>query len=318
MALVSVAFLGLGCAEERMAGNSIETENSVAARTMPVDSLLDSATTSSWKTFVVTLRLNRWNFPFARSTGDGRDLRLESSRGDTLPFRIVFWDSSAALGRLQVRLDSAILASRSGIVLRWGDRSGRSLSDSAATWKGLTSTQAMLLTSTLVDDFEDGDDTTSLPWRDTWRSGLSTNATLSVSVEASGHGRSGKALRARFTAPSPSYVLVGVPFGSGHHVFRSLDSIVFQVRGSGTFGVALEHLDGWIGPKTWKNFALDSTWRRVSIRPSDFEPPDSVGHNYGWDRVKDSVTDITFFGRDGSEFQIDNLLLHGIVPGDLK
>lgn len=318
LAIPAASLLALGCADERAAGNSIETENSVAARTMRIDSLIDPATASSWKTYVATLRLNRGNFPFARSTADGRDLRLESTRGDTLPFRIVFWDSSAEVGRLQVRLDSGILASRAGIVLRWGAGRDRTRSDSAATWRGFTAAQTAHLTTTLLDDFEDGDDTSSLSGGNTWRSGLSTNASLSVSVESSGHGRSGKALRARFTAPDPSYVLVGVPFGSGHHVFRSLDSIVFQVRGTGTFAVALEHLDGWIGPKTWKHFALDTAWRRVSIRPTDFEAPDSVGHNYGWDRVKDSVTDITFFGRDGSEFQIDNILLHGIVPGDLE
>lgn len=316
--LVSFAALFAGCANDRSAGNSIETENSVAARMLPLDSLLGVRDSSMKAATVVTLRLNRWNFPFARSSGDGHDLRIETDAGAAIPFRIVFWDSTAELARLQVRLDSSILASQAGIRLRWGTDQAKSLSDSAATWKGFSSAQVLMLTSTLVDNFEDGDDTSSLPSHNPWRNGLTTNASLSLTIENAGHGRSGKAMRAVFSADSPSYVLVAVPLGYGHHVARSLDSIVFQVRGKGNFSVALEHLDGYLGPKAWKSFDLDTAWRRVSIRPSDFDSATGVGRNYGWDRVKDSITDLTFFGRDGSEFQIDNILLHGLVPDDVR
>lgn len=310
-----------GCADDRSAGNSIETENSVAARVLRLDSIVGATSTKTGNSAaVVTLRLNSLNFPFARSSADGRDLRIETSSGEAIPFRIVFWDSAANVARVQVRLDSGVLASLQGIRLRWGVHQTKPLSDSAATWSGFTASQMSMLTTTLVDDFEDGDDITSLPWKYPWRSSLSArNASLSWSIEGAGHGRSGNALRARFTADSVnSWVLVGVPFGPGHHVFRSLDSIVLQARGKGVLTVALEHLDGALGPKTWKSIILDTAWKRIRLRPSDFDSADGVGQNLGWERVRDSVTDITFFGWSGSEFQIDNILLHGIVPDDLK
>lgn len=314
------AFLA-GCADDRSAGNSIETENSVAARVLRIDSIIGGTSTKTGNSAVViTLRLNSLNFSFSRSSTDGRDLRIETSGGDAIPFRIVFWDSVANVARVQVRLDSALLASGQGIRLCWGTQQPKPLSDSVATWSGFTASQMAMLTTTLVDDFEDGDDITALPWKYPWRSSLSAkNASLSWSIEDAAHGRSGKALRARFTADSVnSWVLVGVPFGASHHVFRSLDSIVFQARGKGVLTVALEHLDGALGPKTWKSIILDTAWKRIRIRPSDFDSADGVGQNLGWERVRDSVTDISFFGWTGSEFQVDNILLHGIVPDDLK
>lgn len=310
-------FLLAGCAEERGAGNSIETENSVAARMLPVDSLLGIQGTPQPRTMIATLRLARENFHFEHSSRDGHDLRLESSQGDPLPFHIVFWDSAASLGRINVRLDSGILASNREIRMRWNTEQTKTLSDYASTWKGFTPNQILQWNSVLVDDFEDGNDTSSLPTRALWRNSLTTNASLTLNVAESGRNRPGKSLRATYSANYPSYVLVGVPFGSRPVVGRSLDSLVFYVRGKGLFYVAFEHLNGSLGPKAWLRFYLDSNWTRRSIRPSDLEIGNGNGMAFDWNRVKDSLTDLTFFAQDGSEFQLDDIRLHGISPGDL-
>lgn len=317
LAALGLAVLLPGCAQERSAGNSIETENSLAARDIPYDSIFDAPPPSSWKAMIFTLRLNRWNFPFAQSTADGRDLRVRTADGKPLSFQIVFWDSAAALARVKVRLDSADLANHSTVRLAWGDRTSSPLTDSASTWSGFSPSQILLLTSAPVDDFEDGDDTSSLPGRNVWRNGLSTDANLTVTIGDAGHGRAGKALKAVFSAPSPSYVVVAVPLG-GPHVARSLDSVVFWTRGKGTLSLALEHLSGYVGPKAWVHLSLDTAWTRVRIRPSDFLPAEGSGWNQGWNRVRDSLTDLTFIGSDGSEFQIDDIRFHGLNPGDLK
>jgi len=311
------ALLLCGCAEERTAGNSIETENSLSARMLPLDSLLGTAATPRPRTLVAALRLGRTNFPFEHSTRDGHDLRLETPQGDPIPFHIAFWDSAAALARLEVRLDSAVQIAHRGIRLRWNSDQAKSLSDSASTWRGFSREQVLDWTSVLVDDFEDGNDTSSLPSRTPWRNGLTNNASLSLSVVEAGRGRTGKALKATYAANYPSYVLVGVPLGR-MVVARSLDSLVFQVRGKGLFYVAFEHLEGSRGAKAWQRFYLDSGWTRKVVRTSELEFGNGVGDVYDWPRVKASLTDITFFAQDGSEFQIDDIRLHGLVAGDLR
>lgn len=313
-----LALLLTNCAEERSAGNSIETENSVAARLLPIDSLLGASPSPTPRSVVATLRLGRANFPFDRSTRDGRDLRLETPRGEPIPFHIAFWDSAAALARLEVRLDSAVQASDRSLRLRWNVDQAKTLSDSIATWRGFSREQILAWTSVLVDDFEDGDDTSSVPGRTVWRNALTTNAGLTLSVTDAGRGRPGKALKATYSANYPSYVLVGVPLGKRMVVARSLDSLVFHVRGKGLFYVAFEHLEGSNGAKAWQRFYLDSGWTRKVVRTSELEFGNGVGQVYDWPRVRDSLTDITFFAQDGSEFQIDDIRLHGLVADDLR
>ena len=56
--------LATGCSEDRRAGNSSETENNIAARTISVDSVLPGWNRPHGVPTVATLKLDATNFAF--------------------------------------------------------------------------------------------------------------------------------------------------------------------------------------------------------------------------------------------------------------
>jgi len=316
-AAFAAMLLVLASCGERSAGNSVETENTAAARVLEVDSFLPAWNRPSGGT-VATLRFDRTNFVFSASTGNGRDLRFERLDGSLLPFDVDVWDSVAEIGRVLVRLDATLLLPRAAIRMRWGvDQT--SPANPSAVWSGLPESVGLLANSVPVDDFENGNDTTELPDRPVWRDGASDSAAISaLSFPSAGQSRPGTALHVAYSASSPHYGVVATALSTGPRILRSLDSLVFWTRGTGTLYVAFEHLTGSVGPKAWMHFALDTSWTRIRIRPSDLDTADGIGYNDGWSAVRDSVTDLTFIVQDGSDLWLDDVRLHGIDLDDLR
>jgi hypothetical protein len=309
-----------GCGSDRVSGNSVETENTVALGILPVDSFLPEWNRPASHLTVATLRFDARNFDFSRSSATGRGLRLERMDSTLLPFEIVFWDSTASRGRLRVRLDSALLTRGSRIRIR-SRLPQANFANSQATWQGIPDAQRLSLTSVLVDDFEHGTLWNRLPDSSLWYSSASESCSVSSPfLVPAGHGRTGNALAINYRAPQQlfRFSLLGSRLGTKPNSLRSLDSLVFWARGSGSLSAAFDHLYGITGPKSWKsNMPLDTAWRRIRIRPEDLDPADGVGDNYGWKAVRDSVTHLTFLVNTGSELVIDNVRLYGIDRDDL-
>lgn len=314
--LLATATLLVGCGDERVTGNSVETENSVAVREFSVDSLA----MGRWPTFtgsiVVPVRLDRSNFDFTLADSSGAGIAFEQLDGKPLPFEVPVWDSVARIGRTRVRLESHLLFGGHKIRLRSGLGSKAPMPDSLATWARIPQEFRDIWTSTLVDDFEDRDDTTLLPNRGRWRlASVGTQALSGPFFEVAGSGRNGNAMRFRYSSPGGDYTVLGTTLSRKPSCFRGLDSIVFHVKGSGTFHLALEHLTNGSGPKAWKQFTLSTNWTRIRVLPEDFDAPGAPGNilnNYGWVGIRDSVTDLSFIAQNGSEFWIDDIRLYGV------
>jgi len=320
--IAALSFLLLGaCSSERISGNSVETENTVAAREFRVDSLLPDWNRPASGTTVATLRFDARNFDFAGASASGRDIRLERLDSTLLPFEIVHWDSAASRGRLRVRIDSPLLAKGARLRMVWRlPPSNRT--DPVRTWAGISDSLRLALTSVLVDDFEHGNLRNLLPDTSSWYSAAADSCTVtSPSLIAAGHGRTGNAIGIGYKAPVQyfRYSLLATRLGPGPRSLRSFDSLVFWARGSGSLAVAFDHLTNGIGPKAWKTkVLLDTGWTRIRIRPLDLDSADGVGENRGWNTVRDSVTHLTFLVNGGSLLQVDDVRFHGIDRDDLR
>ncbi|HOG68660.1 MAG TPA: carboxypeptidase-like regulatory domain-containing protein, partial [Fibrobacteraceae bacterium] len=93
----------------------------------------------------------------------------------------------------------------------------------------------------------------------------------------------------------------------------NLDSVSFMARGDGRVSLAFDHwddVDSAFTDKAWIHIEISSSWTRYVVKPSDFLKADSIGGNTGWDSVKKAVTNITFFGNNGKEFWLDDIVLY--------
>ena len=307
------------CDDNRIAGGTTETDNMVTARTIRVDSLLPEWNRPGWASTVATLRLDSADIDFAATSASGRSVVVETMDSLRLPFRIVFWDLPSRSGRIQVRLDPWLQRPGSKFRLRWGlPDSARS--DSAGVWKGIPDSQRMVLTSVPVDDFEGPSLQSKLPDSGTWSSVAQDTATVGApSHVAAGAGRAGQALHISYSAPSPNgFVYLGLPLSNGPRSLRSLDSIVLWARGAKTIlNISFDH-HGTANTKSWASRTLDSTWRRISIRPTDLDSANGIGGNVGWAGVRDSVTHLCLFAARGADMWIDDIRLYGIDRDDLR
>ncbi|HNY31947.1 MAG TPA: hypothetical protein PKO15_13760 [Fibrobacteria bacterium] len=307
-----------GCAFDRSAGNSMETENSVTARSLSVDSLLYTNLVFDTGLTVATVGLNPRTFDFSLADSNGQGIAFTRESGEPIPFEIHYWDSKAKMGSVRVRIERELRFSKSRILLRGGMGHRAPRSDSLSTWKGISPSLQQKLTSVLVDDFEDANTTTRLPIPTSWRAGTVIGYTYTNPVNVgAGRGRSGQAMYFTYTAPLPEYGVVATPM-NGPRSLRGLDSVVFWARGNGKVWVAFEHLTGNSGPKAWTSMALDTGWNRYCVRPQDLDPPDGTTSNVGWEAVRDSVTDLSFITQGGNEIYLDDIRLHGITPNDLR
>lgn len=309
-----------GCSTDRSSGNSMETENSITARSLLVDSLLATNLINIMDTghTVATLRLDGSNFDFSQVDSLGRGLEFRRENGASIPFEIHFWDGHAQLGRIRVRIERDLRFAKSRIIFLSGLGTKAPVSDSSETWKGISASRQMRLTSVLVDNFEDSNTSTLLPFVSAWRAGTVIGYTYTNPVNvAADHGRAGQAMHFTYTAPLPHYGVVATPI-NGPRSLRGLDSVVFWARGNGKVWLAFEHLTGNSGPKAWTSRPLDTSWTRYCIVPQKLDPPDSTGSNVGWMAVRDSVTDLSFITQGGSEIYLDDVRMHGITPVDLR
>lgn len=318
----SLAFLLLAsCSDERGAGNTTQTENTVAARTIRVDSLLPSWNRPSQSTTVATLRLNQNNFEFAETDSTGRDLAVETEAGKALPFEIVYWDKPAKLGRLRVLLDSSLQHRGDRFLLRW-KQPLLQRSDANSVWKTIPDSQRLALRSVLVADFEKWSSSTLLPSRPDWEVHATDSFSLaSLSFVAAGKGRSGSALSVEYKSGSSGYLVVKTPLVAPRQArsIRALDSVVFYARGSNkntSIFLAFDHHELF---KAWKLDSLDTVWTRFRVRPQDFiSASNPHGGNKGWEAVRDSATDLTFLVYSGTRVWFDDIRLYGIDREDLE
>ncbi|QQS06893.1 MAG: hypothetical protein IPK50_08345 [Fibrobacterota bacterium] len=319
--VVSVSLVAFhSCTEERLAGNSSETENTVAGREISVDSLYRGWTPYPFYPTVATLRLDSTNCDFVGTDTSGRNVTVERLDGRQIPFEHVFWDRASARGRLRVRLDTDLLQHGSRFRLRWGSEVvGKS--DPKAVWDSIPEGYKLFLNSYLVDDFESGKLMSQLPDTSTWHSGAGEGATATAAKLAlAGRGRDGYALTFTYSADAITgkYSYITLALNQRPISLRSLDSIVVWTRGSGRLSIALDRPDSTRGPKAWIRMNLDTTWKRIRVKPQEFLPPDNVGGNIGWLRIRDSITHLTFLVEGGSQLWIDDVRLHGIDANDLR
>lgn len=309
---------------ERIAGNTTQTENTASARTILVDSILPVWNHPYWFPTVATLRLDSNNFDFSGTDSAGRDLAVLSEKGDSIPFDVVEWDKPARQGRLHVRIEKPLLVPGAKFVLHWFQPVHKR-SDPVAVWREIPDSQRLFIGSVLVDDFEGPTMRSRLPDSTSWYKSLSDSfVTVSDPVHvAAGGGRKGTALRLAYKTPANTYkwALTGLALGSNGQPrnLRSLDSIVFWAKGSGTLSVAFDRLaphkpEG----KAWIHMELDTGWTRIRIQPSDLLGPDKLGENIGWDAVRDRVTNLTFLVSGGTNMYLDDIRLHGVDAEDLK
>ena len=311
--------LGAGCGEQSVAGGTTETENMLAARTIRVDSLLSDWNRLDSVATVAVLHLDSTNFDFGVATENGRDVSVERIDGPRIPFRIVFWDRLAALARIEVRLDPWLQVRGSQFRVRWGLRDS-TRTDSAAVWQAIPDSQKLALTSALVDDFEHAGIQSILPDSGWWYSYASDSASQVSSPEivAAGSGRTGNALHVSYTLADPEYgfVYTGVSLVKPR-TLRSLDSIVFWARGAGSMTMAFDKLQG-NGGKAHTTRTLDANWSRICLRPQDLDTADGIGGNTGWNAVRDSVTNLTFFASHGTDLWLDDIRLYGVDRDGFK
>lgn len=108
------------------------------------------------------------------------------------------------------------------------------------------------------------------------------------------------------------WALMGHSF-DGVQDLSNLDSVSFMARGDGRVSLAFDHwddVDSAFTDKAWIHIEISSSWTRYVVKPSDFLKADSIGGNTGWDSVKKTVTNITFFGNNGKEFWLDDVVLY--------
>lgn len=324
------ALLG-GCSNNRSAGTSTETENAIVAISFSIDSALAGLAAPQGSPVVATLRLDVGRYDFSASRADGQDLEVVQSDGKAVPFEIVTWDPRNAYGRIRVRIAPSLRGNWSRIVLRSGLAPAPRQSP-GEVWKAIPDSFRSAWTSVLVDDFESGNLLRNrLPDSSFWFLG---GALPASGIASAGIVRSGQALRLVCGAGqcgSVPTILAATQISRKVRNFRSLDSIEFWMRGSGKTWISMEHLDSLqmgrlargkidsLEPRrawTWR--LADSTWRRVAIRPSDFEPADGRSGNVGWGALRDSLNYVSVLLEGGSEVWIDDLRFHGILEADLR
>jgi hypothetical protein len=320
LAIASTLPMVLSCGNDRLVGNSSETENTISARAISVDSILPAWNHPSSVPTVGTLRLDSSNFDFSLADSTGSGVAMRRLDGTRVPYRRVFWDKQARMARFDVRIDVPLLSGGSRFKLLLNKRP-TDVGDSSAVWLGVPDSQKLALTSVLVDSFEHGTLLNMLPAQQYWYSSALDSATIGwFALVSAGAGRSGNALGIGYatTRSDSSYAVVGTKIcASGVRSLRSLDSLVVWVRGSGTLSIAFDHLTGSTGPKAWAHYALDSNWTRIRLRPQDLDTADNIGKNRGWAAVRDSVTNLTFLVRGGTGLWIDDIRLHGVDRDDL-
>jgi hypothetical protein len=298
------------------------------SRKVPIDSLISDWMQPLPEFSVVTLKLDSTNFDFIEAMEDGRDLRIFDANGTPLIFQRALWSPIEKRAVIRIRIQNPKQSASSQMELRWGHL-GAIDPEFTGLWSGISDSLHQELYSLLIDDFEHGSGQTGIPPPIPSTFWYIVPADTSIAVDSSiladftnalqpaGEDREGTAVHISYTATSTLWFVFGTILGSGPRNLETLDSIEFWVKGNGVYSIALETFTG-AGGKAIYNDSLPSAWTRKCIRPIDFAPADSIGGNIGWENVKDSLTNLTFFSGQGTDFWVDDIRLYGVNRDDLK
>lgn len=142
-----------------------------------------------------------------------------------------------------------------------------------------------------------------------------------LSIVEAGAGREGHAMHWTTSAKTGQWSFMGLWMCSSTDPcdFSVVDSIVYYVRGTGSYSFNLETI---IDGATGKAVFLDTLqgvdeWERVVVRPSDFMEGDSAYGNMGWDFVSKQVTNIAVPAYYDTEIWIDDIKFYGVTKEDL-
>ncbi len=142
-----------------------------------------------------------------------------------------------------------------------------------------------------------------------------------LSIVEAGAGREGHAMHWTTSAKTGQWSFMGLWMCSSTNPcdFSVVDSIVYYVRGTGSYSFNLETI---IEGATGKAVFLDTLqgadeWERVVVRPSDFMEGDSTYGNMGWDFVSKQVTNIAVPAYFDTEIWIDDIRFYGVTKEDL-
>lgn len=326
----AVLLVAGSCADSRTlaGGTGTGTDNVVTARSLSlsVDSSMEALQGSTSSPVPLLLRLDSTNFRFEDARDDGADLQPTRSDGRPLPFTLRDWDKAAKRASLWIRLDSFRRGSGDRLTLSWGHPDRIVPSDPTGTWRGIPDSLRSARATMSVTDFESGTGALQLPCKcNSFYSGETVTGALILplphtridsAIASAGAGRGGKALHVVYASTGLNYALIGTRLGRGPNRFAGLDSLELWLRGTGTVRIALENsLDTASGSKAWITIHPDTAWRRLAIRPSDFNAPTASAR--GWEAIKDSVNTLSFFFHDGGEMWIDDIRLHGLTASDI-
>lgn len=329
--LAGLAILLVGCGDDRSAGNNgTSTDNVVTAR-FSVDSIALDLVRPDTGAYPLLVRLDSGDLDYAKTLYGGADLNLSFDNGVSVPFAVREWDRSENQGSLWARVPRSQLGRHRILRVSYGDLVFRNLSNPVATWSGVSQTLRNRLTSVVLADFEQDTLRALLPCNcNNWYTGIAPGSTLLLpaagkpiesAIVADPLGRRTWVLHIAYTAGANTggvnnWALAGTRLGTRFHRMGMLDSITLRARGKGVLRVALEDGRDSLGfTKAWAPVMLDSSWKRVVIRPSDFDPPDQW--NTGWQSVKDRINTFSVFGQQGTDFWVDDIVFHGVGPQDL-
>lgn len=285
-----------------------------------LDSLVPDWSYPLYDSTVFTLRLNSSNFDFSTAAKDGSDLRIETSWGKPLAFNIRRWESKLKRAVVRIRIQREEIENKDSIHVRWG-RSNAINRSIENVWEGIPDSTRKKLNSVLISDFENQSKVIAYPepiaesyW---YRTHTETATTLIDYVEAGGD-REGYAAHYTYSYEKPEdWSLMGT-YWDGHKSIATLDSIVFWAKGDGKMSVSFDQNADSSSIKSWVHLNLNAEWTHHSFKPSDLLPEDNIGGNVGWLKVRDSISNISFFGHDGTGFWLDDITLHGVDRDDLK
>ena len=119
-----------------------------------------------------------------------------------------------------------------------------------------------------------------------------------------------------------AWVVTGSKLRDDGFNLSSLDSISFYAKGSGQIRVTLEKWDT-VAEATGTSLKAASDWLNLSstkwthfvVKPEDlcYNSNDDKSCYTTWNSLKDAVRQLHFFVRNGTEFYLDDIVLHGAL-----
>jgi hypothetical protein len=119
-----------------------------------------------------------------------------------------------------------------------------------------------------------------------------------------------------------AWVVTGSMLRADGFNLSSLDSISFYAKGSGQIRVTLEKWDSvaeMVGTSLkaasdWMDLS-SSKWTHFVVKPEDlcYNANDDKSCYTTWNSLKDAVRQLHFFVRNGTEFYLDDIVLHGAL-----